>query len=137
MLPFAIFEGPGKLFSSVLEKLLDRMGYICHYIVKQASNQRRLDMPTSTKQISLRLNANVVDYIKEVSVEHGIAQREVVELCVLACSRLGLFETLEGSGLGSGDYENLVRTACDSHMADLLYDYMKDTVEFYRGRLWG
>lgn len=93
-------------------------------------------MPANTKQLSLRLNAYMVDYIKEVSVEHGITQREVVELCIMACSRLGLFEELGFSGLRTCDWETLVRTACDSHMGDLLHDYMVDTVELYREKLW-
>lgn len=94
-------------------------------------------MPTSTKQISLRIDSDVVEYIREVSAEYDLTQREVVELAVLACSRLGLFESLGASGIDSDDYRNLVKTACDSHLADQVYEYVKDAVELYRGRLWG
>lgn len=88
------------------------------------------------QSFTIRLESDVVRYIKEVAADNKITQREVVELCVLASMRLGLFEALEGSGIRADDYGSLVRVACDDHIADQLYQYVKGTVSCYKGTLW-
>lgn len=94
------------------------------------------DVAKMKKGFTARLDSDVVSSIKELASESEITQREVVELCVLACVRLGLFDALSGSGVGTDKYENLVRLACDGYMSNELYEYVKATVASYRGTMW-